>query len=255
MPNTMHTSFTASEVEQFRRNAKRIARAQSVPLHQALDQIAVTEGFSNWSLLVKHSGPSLPEGHAPQVDRPTRLDTPQLGSRRRYLHGDQGEGEPKSFYCARCDIFTDSSHFAKHGPHTGEDYLNSLESWKQGDWLAKLDWPRPENAVNILEAPALAARAQYQALRPVFSSWLKQQRTRRDNVGMFALGVVSRRGLPATPNSIRNLQRHYEKRGLQRSEVEGLYQAWDEFLVTNEAGGADASLTEGRGSRAGRRSS
>lgn len=89
---------------------------------------------------------------------------------------------------------------------------------------------RGQRQTLILEAPALAARAQYQALRPAFSDWLLQQRKRRDGVGMLAIGVVSRRGLHTTPKSLPKLRRHYERRGMQYMEAEALYKAWEEFL-------------------------
>lgn len=127
-------------------------------------------------------------------------------------------------------MFFEADHFASHGPHTGEDYLDSLEDWNKRDLIYWREVHRPENAVNILAAAALAARAQYQALRPAFSEWLLQQRKRRDDVGMLAIGVVSRRGLPATPKSLPKLRRHYERRGMQYMEAEALYKAWEEFL-------------------------
>lgn len=233
----MNTSFTPAQLEQLRRDAKRLARSSSLPHHSALHQIALSQGFANWSLLVKASGSAKTlDSTALAASAPTRTFSPAQSSERRHLHGDQYESDPDRFYCARCDMFLGAEHFAHHGAHTGEDYLDSLEDWSKRDLAYMRGLHRPEDAVNILEAPALAARAQYQALRPAFSDWLLQQRKRRDDVGMLAIGVVSRRGLPATPISLPKLRRHYERRGMQYMEAEALYKAWEEFLEARAQG-------------------
>ena len=232
----MNTSFTPAQLEQFRRDAKRFARSSSVPHHAALDQIAVSKGFANWSLMAKTAGSSRVSASTPaSPPNPPRPFVPPRGSQRRHLHGDQYESDPARFYCARCDMFLDADHFAYHGPHTGEDYLEALEDWNERDKMYWHDMHRPDDAVNVLEAPALVARAQYQALRPAFSEWLMKQRTRRDDVGMLAIGVTSRRGLPVTPVSLPKLRRHYERRGMQYFEAEALYKAWEEFLESRNS--------------------
>lgn len=51
----MTASFTHSQIERFKREAKKLHRAIPVSHSQALDQIANANGYSNWSLLAKHS--------------------------------------------------------------------------------------------------------------------------------------------------------------------------------------------------------
>ncbi|MDT7521068.1 glyoxalase superfamily protein [Rhodoferax sp. TBRC 17198] len=51
----MTASFTISQVEGFKREAKRLHRDTHISHSQALDQIASANGYSNWSLLAKHS--------------------------------------------------------------------------------------------------------------------------------------------------------------------------------------------------------
>lgn len=46
--------YTPAQIEQLKRSAKRLARDKSLTHAVALDQIAATCGYSNWSLLVKH---------------------------------------------------------------------------------------------------------------------------------------------------------------------------------------------------------
>lgn len=112
---------------------------------------------------------------------------------------------------------------------------------RKQDKQSQLNWRRSENAVNVLRESALAARAEYQALRPAFSDWLREQgrrmRTgeRRDNIAFMAIGLVSRRGLPTRPQSLPLLIDHYSRWGHQRYELKALEDAWDEFLAAQAA--------------------
>lgn len=51
MPN----SFLIAQIERFKRDAKRLSRTSSLTHTQALDRIAQTYGYANWSLLTKNS--------------------------------------------------------------------------------------------------------------------------------------------------------------------------------------------------------
>lgn len=48
-------SFTSDQIERFKRVAKQLRRTTALSHSQALDQIAAENGYSNWSLLMKHS--------------------------------------------------------------------------------------------------------------------------------------------------------------------------------------------------------
>ena len=52
----------SAPVYRLKRNAKLLARKEDIPLHEALDRIAVGEGFSSWSLLAAKSAESRPAG-------------------------------------------------------------------------------------------------------------------------------------------------------------------------------------------------
>lgn len=236
----MSTSFSAAQVEQLRRNAKRLGRTLSIPHSEALDRVAAGQGFKNWSLLSKHSMPATTAtAGLPPVQLATRhAKAPPTDPRQRYyLHGDQYEDDPSRYYCAHCDVFFDADHLASHGPHTGERYLDSLARWAKRDWRSQMNWRRPEDAANALQESALATRAQYQALRPAFSDWLQLQRKRtragerRDNVGFMTLELITSRGLPKTPKSLPQLREHYQRHGTQHYAQEALETAWDEFLA------------------------
>ncbi|MFM2111959.1 MAG: hypothetical protein RLZZ271_619 [Pseudomonadota bacterium] len=51
----MSNIYTPTQINQFKRDAKRIVREQMLSHAEALDQIAVNHGHSNWSLLMKHA--------------------------------------------------------------------------------------------------------------------------------------------------------------------------------------------------------
>lgn len=68
----MATPFQPAQLDRFRREAKKLFRELSIAYSEALDRIAVTNGFPNWSLLAQHSGevgiaPSLQRAAAPAV--------------------------------------------------------------------------------------------------------------------------------------------------------------------------------------------
>ena len=64
----MATSFSPAQLERFRREAKKRSRELSINHSEALDRIAVQNGFTNWSLLSKHS--SVPNAVAPMPPAP-----------------------------------------------------------------------------------------------------------------------------------------------------------------------------------------
>jgi len=51
----MPSSFTPAQIDRFKREAKQLHHAFAIPHSQALDRIANSNGYSNWSLLMKHS--------------------------------------------------------------------------------------------------------------------------------------------------------------------------------------------------------
>lgn len=52
----------SAPIYRLKRDAKLLARAENIPLHAALDRIAVREGFSGWSLLVAKASVASPAG-------------------------------------------------------------------------------------------------------------------------------------------------------------------------------------------------
>lgn len=245
-------------IGQLRRDARRLSKNEAIPLHLAQNRIAGQHGFQNWSLLAAHHLRSATAASSPQstsgahangrlpglagsiaaasLPPPAASHPPtppgRLDPRRRYyLHGDQLEEDPTRYYCARCDVFFEKEHFADHGPHTGERLLDQLEHWDSRDARWHMDWRRPDNASNCLQADALAQRAQYHLLRPLFSDWLLKRRKTPDRIGIMASNIITPRGLPIRPKSLSQLRRHFERYG--KGTYHGLGEleaAWDEFL-------------------------
>jgi hypothetical protein len=53
----MLNAYTFSQIEQLKRDAKRLAQESLLPHSNALDQVAASRGYANWSQLMKHSAP------------------------------------------------------------------------------------------------------------------------------------------------------------------------------------------------------
>jgi hypothetical protein len=66
----MAHSYSTAQIEHFKREAKKLCRTSPLTHNQALNNIASKHGFSNWSLLMKHSeAPGIAESDRPQPYR------------------------------------------------------------------------------------------------------------------------------------------------------------------------------------------
>lgn len=226
--NYMNTSYTPAQIEQFRRDAKRLARQDTIPHSEALDKIAVSKGLKNWSLLSKHATPANPARRpaAIPVAKLARVDT----RKRYYLHGDQYEENPAQYYCARCDVFFGAEHFETHdskGNH--ERYLTSLARWVQREKEAPFTWSRPQEPINILAAPAVAANVAHEASRSPFHRWIEGQKGRNDPIGDLAKDIWGDREFPVATRTRAEVQRYMEKHGAIPDAIKALKEAWREF--------------------------
>lgn len=50
----------SAPIYHLKRRAKRLSREEGIPLHDALDRIAATEGFSAWSMLAAKAAAASP---------------------------------------------------------------------------------------------------------------------------------------------------------------------------------------------------
>jgi hypothetical protein len=69
----MSNIYTPAQIEQFKRDATRLARRESLTHAVALDQIAAVRGYSNWSLLVKLAASHQRDAVSPRPERPPHL--------------------------------------------------------------------------------------------------------------------------------------------------------------------------------------
>ena len=74
----MHISVP---IYRLKRDARNLARNESIPLHTALDRIATREGFSSWSLLAAQAAARSPA--AKLYARLNQGELVLLGARRR----------------------------------------------------------------------------------------------------------------------------------------------------------------------------
>ena len=54
----------SAPIYHLKRKAKRLSRDEGIPLHDALDRIAATEGFSAWSMLAAKAAAATPANRA-----------------------------------------------------------------------------------------------------------------------------------------------------------------------------------------------
>lgn len=222
----MATSFSSAQLERFRREAKKLRRELSITHSEALDRIAAQHGFTNWSLLARHSD---------AASAIATLAEPPSASRnsrhRYYLHGDVVEDEPGKCYCARCDVFWDLNHFQPMSWHKdredGEQFLSSLARWNKLTSAEKGNRYRPANAPNVLQQAAEAARAARDASRSPFHKWLEGQRGRNDPVGDLAGDVLGDKGFPLGASTHREVEDYLSRYG--DHVIRALRQAWREY--------------------------
>lgn len=235
----MATSLTPARIEQLKRVAKRLARDQSIPLHEAQKRLAAANGYKNWSLLQKHAQPS------PGTDLPTTPPAQPalaLGSRdRHYLHGDQHVDQPTKFYCRSCDYFVDDSHFfAEHDrKETLRRALDAINRWNGRD-PERLAF-RPLGASNMLEVQARAQAAAHEASRSPFHRWLERQKARQSPTGDIARDILSDEGFPVTVTTYDKAEEYLHSRFACNDAVKALKGAWRSFRAAQsrqQKGGA-----------------
>lgn len=229
----MAVSFSPSQIDRFKRAAKKLVRELSIPHGEALNRIAAQQGFKNWSLLVKHSDAAPAIKVASLVPRKSAL----ANQDRYYLHGDQDEDNPALFYCARCDVFTEAEHFDDPQQHRGEThgerYLGSLDRWNQRSPESKANWRRPADVVNLLAGIAMAERATREAAHAPFHRWLLAQVDRDDSVGDLAVDARRDKTFPIGASNRRELERYLSRHG--DHVVRALREAWREFSASQLA--------------------
>jgi hypothetical protein len=118
MPNF----YLPAQIEQLKRRARILADAHAITHSAALDRVATEEGFANWSLLMKHSGPFL-DALAAQPPYRFRRTEEEWKAALRMRHG--GQSRAPQYYT---DLINICSRFV--APYNAGlfalDYMQSL---------------------------------------------------------------------------------------------------------------------------------
>lgn len=220
----MTMTFTPALLEQARRNAQRLAKAQNLKTFEAQDQIAQSKGFKNWSLLAKRCNASTTPPVAAPMQPATKV--------RWYAHGDCYEEDRTLYYCSMCDIFASPDHFAtQHRRSHAEQLQIKLQAYAK--------WPadtarrsyRPADAHNLFTAELAALVAQQKARaasRSRFYRWLEKQASRDDPVGDLAYDITHDKGFPIEA-SLRQTRSYLQSKWVSEAVMDALAQAWLEF--------------------------
>ena len=231
----MTTPLTSARVEQLKRAAKKLVRAESVPLHEAQQRLANEHGYANWSLLHKHSMPAVqasPSIQPAQPATPATAETPTFvagSTNRQYLHGDQHEGHPSRFYCRQCDEFVAAEHFLqKHDRReTLGRALDALTRWHRPS--NEDAYMRPDNVHNILEDEAHREAAAFERSRGEFHRWLERRKGKNTPIGDLAADVLGDRKFPVTVQSVEEAVSYLHDRFASDIAVKTMKQAWRQF--------------------------
>lgn len=228
----MATSLTPARIEQLKRAAKRLVREQSIPLHEAQQQLAEANGYKNWSLLQKHARPDA--GAEPRATPPAPPARILGSSNRYYLHGDQHVEHRTKFYCHSCDEFVDADHF--YDEHDRQETLKraleAINRWATRD-PEQLE-RRPLGAPNMLEAPARAQAEAYEASRSPFHRWLERQKGRNSPTGDIARDILGDEEFPVTVNTYEAAEDYLHSHFASSGAVEALKGAWRSFHVSQK---------------------
>lgn len=235
----MPSSLSPAQVEQLRRDAKRLARQESIPLYEGQDRLAQSMGFKNWSLLAKG------------IDTVTKRGRPTMpATRRYYLHGDQYELDRTRYYCAECDVFFDPAHFdEKHRVDHGERALKAIERFERAPDDFASNVHRPKDAPTILGAAiakAKAARDAHEAARSPFHRWLDQVKDRDDPVGDLAYDILRDKHFPIGTATLPAVRRYLRRYLASDAVLTALKEAWREFEVAAQGRGSQRPADTGR---------
>ncbi|VVE50597.1 hypothetical protein PCO31111_04696 [Pandoraea communis] len=225
----MKPTISLAQLEQLRRNAKRLARDKCIPLHEAQARIAADCGYRNWSQLVRG-------GDSAKV--PTRVPAASsIDARtRHYLHGDQSETDVAQYFCVMCDQMALAEHFFD-GMHDREKsverYLRSALNFEVWSPAELRNLRRPGNPTNVLSEDVAAyheARVAKEASRSPFNRWILLQINRDEPIGDLARDVKSDRDFPVSEASLEELIDYLSSQGAVDGAIRAMRDAHAEFL-------------------------
>lgn len=149
---------------------------------------------------------------------------------RYYVDGDEMEGRSGEYFCFRCDMAFERTHFedAAHLERRAERYFQSLKVWEEVK--SKRGFRRPAEAINILAIPAAEDVRREEESRSPFFRWLLCQVDRDDPIGDFAKDAVGDRRFPRAELDKERLLSHVRlSPGACGEALVALDEAWSEF--------------------------
>lgn len=218
----MTMTFTPALLEQVRRDAQRLAKANNLKIFEAQAQIAQSKGFKNWSLFAKRCNASSTPA-APTLT---------VAKVRWYAHGDCQEADSTLYYCSMCDVFATADHFATpHRRGNAEQLQMKLQAY--ANWPADTAQRsyRPADADNLFAAELVALVAQQKARaasRSRFYRWFELQRERNDPVGDLAYDITRDKDFPVEA-LLRQTRSYLKSKWVSEAALDALAQAWREF--------------------------
>lgn len=234
----MPTVLSSAQLERLRRDAKKLARDNSIPLNQAQEQLAIERGYARWSLLVAATNLAVKAAEALPVPIPEpraeeHVEAPSDAARR-YLHGDEIAERQGYFFCARCDAIKPAAHFQRGGQHDdqADNFLRfevALERWERARHDNLRHRHRADDAPNLFAADARAARQAYEASRSKFHKWIETQRHRDDPVGDLATDIMRDKSFPVDLATKASLMGRLSRHGSH--VIEALEDAWADYLA------------------------
>lgn len=133
---------------------------------------------------------------------------------RYYVHGDRHETSPVLYYCAQCDAFEPTEHFAEplHVKARAERFEASLATWRRYAKRRRSGFRRPGNPENIVGNDAAADIRAARESRSPFYRWLLRQAGRDDVIGDLAADAKTDKTFPADAGELYSLKAHLLRR-------------------------------------------
>lgn len=194
-------SFSQSQIEHFKREAKKICRASDCLHSEALDRIANSNGYRNWSLLVKNNDPkdttkaerarnSFRFTRSPELMHMALLKVPEPGRYSNITRSEEAKSKvnniSKNFISAQNSVeFAISYMTCLLQVKRFKIYSTSIAYWEMRFWL-------PYSCYMVKDCAYLFLNRHYKPVGYTGNDWVKYEefsdlltRFQSDNLGKF----------------------------------------------------------------------
>lgn len=174
----MLNSFSPAQIERFKREAKKLHRTTGITHSAALDQIAFSNGYGNWSLLMKRHSDLSPEiGQRPAPHRFNRTTEEMRDAVRKLAHLPDGlilaSSEAQQHIEHICDKFISAANAIDFSI----DYMRCLLALPRfkvhGNSRAYLEmrWWLPYHLSKVEEGGQVLLNRHYKGLGDITHAW------------------------------------------------------------------------------------